>query len=117
MLTMILAAYFIAGLLFCFVGPPAKGLRLAFKDASDSPNATPLRLVALTVALGSGIVIAWPILVPSARRSLQPPTLLDATFHVLNEGLKDAERRRRTRAIGVPKGQITITMPVVLKHG
>jgi hypothetical protein len=76
-------AYLLIGLVAVFIGPCGTKLRHEIRDARMSPQATFLKIVAFGVLLALAIVLAWPILIPSAldnirRERQQPKSLLDA---------------------------------------
>jgi hypothetical protein len=78
----IVEAYLAAGLALTFVGPAAKGLRLELAELKDRPEATPLTRAAFACAVALTIILFWPFMVPSAWRSLKPPTALEAAAHL-----------------------------------
>ena len=78
-IAMALAAYLLIGLIASFVGPCATGLRNELRDVRATPGVSPLKIAAFWALLASAIVVAWPVLVPSAYRSARKPmSLLDA---------------------------------------
>jgi hypothetical protein len=91
-MTLIVSAYLIAGLALVFVGPAAKGLRLELADLNDNPEATPIKRAAFAGAVALWIILLWPYLVPSAWRSLKPPTALEAATFLVAKALRDLDK-------------------------
>jgi hypothetical protein len=91
-MALIASAYLIAGLALVFVGPAAKGLRLELADLNDNPEATPIKRAAFAGAVALGIILLWPYLVPSAWRSLKPPTALEAATFLMAKALRDLDK-------------------------
>jgi hypothetical protein len=91
-LELVAAIYLLAGLLFVFIGPAAKGLRLELAELAKNPQATRLKVAGFTLAMSPAIVLLWPIFVPSAWKSLQPPTAMEAAVHILTKALEEQDR-------------------------
>jgi hypothetical protein len=60
--------YVVIGLVLVFVGPAARALK---EEVFELPPDTPaIKLALFRTAVSAGIVAAWPVLVPSAARTL-----------------------------------------------
>ncbi|WP_395697303.1 hypothetical protein [Methylocella sp.] len=78
-IAMALAAYLLIGLIALFDGPCATGLRNEVRDLKATPGVPPWKIAAFWALMACGIIVAWPILVPSAYRSARKPvSLMDA---------------------------------------
>jgi hypothetical protein len=91
------AIYLLAGLLFVFVGPAAKGLRLELSDLTDHPNRTLAKVAGFAICTALSIILLWPVLVPSAWRTYGPPTSLEAVAYIVERGFAEADKRRPLR--------------------
>jgi hypothetical protein len=65
--TKIATIYALIGLVAVFVGPAARALK---NELSDLPPDRPTKVAIFRVGISVGIVLAWPVLVPSAAREL-----------------------------------------------
>jgi hypothetical protein len=59
--------YIFIGLVAVFVGPAARALK---EELSDLPSDQPIKGILFRLGISVGIVLAWPVLVPSAARTL-----------------------------------------------
>jgi hypothetical protein len=63
------ASYLALGCVFALVGPAARGLRQEVASIAHEPTVPTWKRYAYGAILGASIAVAWPILVPAARRA------------------------------------------------
>jgi hypothetical protein len=100
-MTLIFSVYLIAGLALVFIGPAAKGLRLELAElAYNHPKAT-VKRTAFACAAALAIILLWPVMVPSAWRTLNPTTLAGAAYLaaklVAKEALHNSDKQSESQ--------------------